>query len=101
MSTADSSDYYTRDEAIQLTVFGVLGALLLVLIRMAIVYWSENTDQFGSLDEAGYYLFFMLIGLSIVLGIAGYLLIQFAWFVANVLIYFTLNILLGDTERQA
>ncbi len=101
MSTAESSDYYTKDEALQLTLFGAIGALLLVLVRQAIVYWSENVDQFGNLNEAGYYLFFMLIGISIVLGVAGYLLVQFAWFLANVLIYFTLNILLGDTERQA
>lgn len=101
MSTADANDYYTREEAFQLTAFGIIGALLLGLVRAVIVYWSENTDQFGSLDEAGYYLFFMLIGLSIVIGVAGYLLIQFAWFVANVLIYFTLNILLGDSDRQS
>ncbi len=101
MSTAESSEYYTKDEIVQIGLFAVIGTVLLALARFAITYWADNTDQFASLNEAGVYLFFLLIAISVIIALAGYMLVQVAWFLANVMVYYILNILLGETERHA
>ncbi len=101
MSKEDSDEYYTKEEITQIGIYIVFGTLLILGVGWIIQYWADNVDNFGTLNDAGVYLFFMLFILSIVVAVAGYMILQVMWFLGNVLLYYGLNILLGQSQRQS